>query len=125
MAQSIETPPTLVEQRAHMDLDELEEGKDAEVTIMVCRCWDTYTAYGKYLSTDFIVSDKKMNVFQCTAKNNIAHCFIPRLIEGCVYLIGNFQVIQNKEEYRILKANPLMIELQGSTYLRRQADVIG
>ncbi|XP_071728493.1 uncharacterized protein [Rutidosis leptorrhynchoides] len=118
--QSIETPPTLVEQRAHIHLDELEEGKDAEVMIMVCHRWDPYTAYGKYLSTDFIVSDKKGTVIQCTAKNNIAHCYIPRLIEGSVYLIGNFQVIRNKEEYRVLKDNPLMIELHGPTYLRRQ-----
>ncbi|XP_071714539.1 replication protein A 70 kDa DNA-binding subunit B-like [Rutidosis leptorrhynchoides] len=95
MAQSIETSPTLVEQRARIHLDELEEGKDDEVMIMG-------------------------NVIQCTAKNNIAHCFIPRLIEGSVYLIGNFQVIRNKEEYRVLKDNPLMIELQGPTYLRRQ-----
>ncbi|XP_071714270.1 uncharacterized protein [Rutidosis leptorrhynchoides] len=71
------------------------------------------------MSSEFIVSNERGNVMQCTAKNNIAHCFIDRLQEGCVYFIGNFTVVSNKDEYRILHDNKNKIELQGSTYLKK------
>ncbi|XP_071716694.1 uncharacterized protein [Rutidosis leptorrhynchoides] len=108
-------------QRTYVYLDELQVGQDAVVKVMICRTWDTHTVYGKYLSTDFISSDEKGNVVQLTAKNTVAHCFIPRLKEGSVYLLKNFEVISNRDTYRILKDNKFLIQLQGSTFLRRQA----
>ncbi|XP_071694784.1 uncharacterized protein [Rutidosis leptorrhynchoides] len=108
-------------QRTYVYLDELQVGQDAVVKVMICRTWDTYTVYGKYLSTDFIASDEKGNVVQLTAKNTVAHCFILRLKEGSVYLLKNFEVIPNRDTYRILKDNKFLIQLQGSTFLRRQA----
>ncbi|XP_071704022.1 uncharacterized protein [Rutidosis leptorrhynchoides] len=108
-------------QRTYVYLDELQVGQDAVVKVMICRTWDTHTVYGKYLSTDFIASDEKGNVVQLTAKNTVAHCFIPRLKEGSVYLLKNFEVISNRDTYRILKDNKFLIQLQGSTFLRRQA----
>ncbi|XP_071689352.1 replication protein A 70 kDa DNA-binding subunit B-like [Rutidosis leptorrhynchoides] len=108
-------------QRTYVYLDELQVGQDAVVKVMICRTWDTHTVYGKYLSTDFIASDEKGNVVQLTAKNTVAHCFIPRLKEGSVYLLKNFEVIPNRDTYRILKDNKFLIQLQGSTFLGRQA----
>ncbi|XP_071726943.1 uncharacterized protein [Rutidosis leptorrhynchoides] len=101
-------------------LNELEIGKQCQVKLMICRSWDTHTVYGRYLSTDFIASDEKGNIIQLTAKSNVAHHFIARLKDGIVYLLHGFEVISNRNEYRIMRDNNLMIELTGTTFLRKQ-----
>ncbi|XP_071699016.1 replication factor A protein 1-like [Rutidosis leptorrhynchoides] len=58
------------------------------------------------------------NVIQLTAKNTVAHCFISRLKEGTVYLLNKFEVIPNKDDYLLLRDNKVLIQLQGSTFLR-------
>ncbi|XP_071712826.1 replication factor A protein 1-like [Rutidosis leptorrhynchoides] len=87
---------------------------------MICRSWDTHMVYGRYLSTDFIASDEKGNIIQLTAKSNVAHHFITRLKDGIVYLLHGFEVISNRNEYRIMRDNSLMIEITGTTFLRKQ-----
>ncbi|XP_071704665.1 uncharacterized protein [Rutidosis leptorrhynchoides] len=62
MALPIENPTAQASQRTYSYLPELQIGKEAEVKIMICRSWDTHTAYGKYLSTDFIASDEKKDI---------------------------------------------------------------
>ncbi|XP_071742502.1 uncharacterized protein [Rutidosis leptorrhynchoides] len=121
MAQANQTPTSDVEKRSYVFLHELEVGKESEVKVMICRSWDTHTPYGKYLSTDFIASDEKGNAIQMTARSNVAHHFISRLKEGTVYLLNHFEVIPNREEYRILRDNKLMIQLNGSTFLRQES----
>ncbi|XP_071720456.1 replication protein A 70 kDa DNA-binding subunit E-like [Rutidosis leptorrhynchoides] len=108
-------------QRTYAYLHELQLGQEAVVKVMICRTWDTHTVYDKYLSTDFIASDEKGNVIQLIAKNTVAHCFIPRLKDGSVYLLKNFEVVPNRETYCILKDNKFLIQMQGSTFLRRQS----
>ncbi|XP_071735930.1 uncharacterized protein [Rutidosis leptorrhynchoides] len=120
MAQINQTSTCGLDKKSYVFLHQLELGKEAAVKVMICRSWDTHTAYGKYLSTDFISSDEQGNVIQLTAKSNVSHHFIPRLNAGCVYLLSHFDVIPNREEYRVLKDNKLMIQLHGSTFLRKQ-----
>ncbi|XP_071728567.1 replication protein A 70 kDa DNA-binding subunit B-like [Rutidosis leptorrhynchoides] len=133
MALPIENNMAQGGQRTYVYLHELQLGEDAVVKVMICRTWDTHSAYGKYLSTDFIASDEKVQnspyiwflnfcggVIQLTAKSTVAHCFIPRLKEGSVYLLKNFEVVPNRDSYRILRDNKFLIQLQGSTFLRRQ-----
>ncbi|XP_071713077.1 uncharacterized protein [Rutidosis leptorrhynchoides] len=121
MALPTENSLSQAPQRPYVYLHELQLGQEAVVKVMICRTWDTHTVYGKYLSTYFIASDEKGNVIQLTAKNTVAHCFIPRLKDGSVYLLKNFEVVPNRETYRILKDNKYLIQLQGSTFLRRQS----
>ncbi|XP_071688513.1 uncharacterized protein [Rutidosis leptorrhynchoides] len=110
----------VVDETSYVFVDQLQQGKQASVRVMICRSWDTHTKTGKYLSTDFIASDEKGNVIQITAKNNTAHCFIHRLKEGSVYFLSDFDVVPNKPDYRLLNDNQVMIQLQGSTRLRKQ-----
>ncbi|XP_071738717.1 replication protein A 70 kDa DNA-binding subunit E-like [Rutidosis leptorrhynchoides] len=120
MAQSSQSS-NAVANMSYVYLNQLEVGKQAVVKVMICRMWDTHTPYGKYLSSDFITSNEKMgNVIQLTAKHNIAHHFITRLKEGSVYLLKDFEVVANRDEYRILRANNVIIQLQGATYFERQ-----
>lgn len=55
----------------------------------------------------------------CTVRNNISHCFIGKLQEGFVYSMRDFTVKPNKEEYRIIKDATYMIELDGSTFVKK------
>ncbi|XP_071695383.1 uncharacterized protein [Rutidosis leptorrhynchoides] len=147
MAQNKAPSTSAVESKTRVFLNELQLGKQSQVQLMICRSWDTHTIYGRYLGTEFIASDEQVlfadcinpvicchmyngaqpnnpgDVIQLTAKSNVAHHFIPRLKDGFVYLLSNFDVISNRDDSRILKDNALMIELTGSTMLRKQPNV--
>ena len=45
---------------SHMFLSELREGSTGPIMIMVCRKWDVTRVNGKYMSTDYIVTDIKV-----------------------------------------------------------------
>ncbi|GJU47520.1 replication protein A 70 kDa DNA-binding subunit C-like protein [Tanacetum coccineum] len=88
------------------------------IIVMIGRMWDVSAVTGRYLSTDFVVSDAKGNMVHCTARANVARNFL-RLKEGAIYSIKNFVVKPNKEEYRILKNDTFMLEFDGSTAIRK------
>nr|GEV68807.1 hypothetical protein [Tanacetum cinerariifolium] len=80
--------------------------------------WDVHTLIGRYVSTDFVMSDAKGNTIHSSAKANVAHNFL-KLKEGLVYCLKNFVVQSNKEEYRIFRNHTYMIELNGATSVRK------
>ncbi|GKB85513.1 hypothetical protein Tco_0957785 [Tanacetum coccineum] len=85
---------------------------------MICRMWDVNDVTGCYLSTDFVMFDVKGNVMHYTARGNITHNFL-RLKERGIYLIKNFVVLPNKDEYRIIKNDTFMLEFVGATTIRK------
>ncbi|KAL6549360.1 hypothetical protein OROHE_008477 [Orobanche hederae] len=105
-------------------LDQLKEGDEGPIVVMICRRWDVHNINGRYLSTDFIVSDEKENVMHCTMKSNISHCFNDKVQEGSVVSMRYFSV-QKKDEYRIIKDNTYLIELNGSTSIRKATVNVG
>ncbi|KAL6577819.1 hypothetical protein OROMI_010147 [Orobanche minor] len=86
---------------------------------MICRKWDVNAVTGRYLSTDFLISDGKGNTMHCTAKSKTSHNFVDRLKEGIIYNINDFVVLPNTEDYRIKKESAYMIEFHGGTTVRR------
>ncbi|GKC53808.1 reverse transcriptase domain-containing protein, partial [Tanacetum coccineum] len=82
--------------------------------------WDVNSATGRYLSTDFIVSDEKGNFMHCTARGNIAHNFL-RLKEGAIYSVKNFTVQPNKDDFRVLRFAHFILEMDGDTFVCRSA----
>ncbi|KAK9050091.1 hypothetical protein SSX86_024688 [Deinandra increscens subsp. villosa] len=99
--------------------DQLELGSSMSIVVMVCRSWDCDNVHGRYISTDYIFSDKNGDSIHATARSNIAHYFVDKLKEGCLYLLKNFTVLNNRPAYRIVKDSRYMIELQGSTVFRK------
>ncbi|KAL6564001.1 hypothetical protein OROHE_005241 [Orobanche hederae] len=85
-------------------LDELNVNVSGPIVAMVCRKWDVNAVTGRYLSTDFLISD---------GRGNIMHCII--------YYINDFTVLSNKEDYRIMKDSAYMIEFEGATSMRRSS----
>ncbi|GKA01285.1 hypothetical protein Tco_0673950 [Tanacetum coccineum] len=77
-------------------LDQLCLDVTGTIIVMIGRVWDVSAVSGRYLSTDFVVSDAKMN--QCSARASVAHYFL-RLREGGIYSVKKFAVKPNKEEY--------------------------
>ncbi|GJW53577.1 hypothetical protein Tco_0097662 [Tanacetum coccineum] len=88
------------------------------IIVMLGRKWEVSAVIGRYLSTDFVVSDAKGNTIHCYAKATVAHNFL-RLKEGSIYYVKKFVVKPNKEEYRILKNDAYMLEFDGSTTIRK------
>ena len=41
-------------------IDYIQEGSDGPLTVMLCHKWDVISINKKYLSTDYIMSDKKV-----------------------------------------------------------------
>ncbi|KAJ0736730.1 putative nucleic acid-binding protein [Helianthus annuus] len=107
-----------------MALTDLREGSTGPITVMVCRKWDVTNVNGRYMSTDYVVSDVKGGMIHCTARNNIAHYFFDKIKEGGVYLLKGFTV-QRTDQYRILKDSPFVIWLNGSTTVKRVDDTSG
>ncbi|KAJ0548053.1 putative nucleic acid-binding protein [Helianthus annuus] len=107
-----------------LGLADLREGSTDPITVMVCRKWDVTSVNGRFMSTDYVVSDIKGGVMHCTARNNIAHYFFDKLKEGGVYLLKGF-VVQRTDQYRILKDNPFVIGLNGSTVVKKVDDAGG
>ncbi|GKB05874.1 54S ribosomal protein L19, mitochondrial [Tanacetum coccineum] len=97
-------------------LDELKVDDTGSIIVMVGRVWDVNATTCRYLSTDFVVSDSKM--IHCTAKATIAHNFL-RLKEGGIFLIKNFAVLPNKNEFRVFRHDMFMLEFDGSTTIRK------
>ena len=47
-------------------LNQLKEGDEGPIVVMVCRTWDVHNINGRYLSTDFVVSDERVKIaFLC------------------------------------------------------------
>ncbi|GJV77616.1 ATP-dependent DNA helicase PIF1 [Tanacetum coccineum] len=85
---------------------------------MIGRVWDVTAVNGRYLSTDLVVSDSKVNMIHCTAKSTVIHNFL-RLKEGGIYSFKNFMVLPNKDEFRIFRHDMFMIEFDGETTARK------
>ena len=43
-------------------LNELQEGDEGPIVVMICRTWDVHNINGRYLSTDFVVSDERVKL---------------------------------------------------------------
>ncbi|GJZ07598.1 ATP-dependent DNA helicase PIF1-like protein [Tanacetum coccineum] len=52
-------------------LDQLELGVTGTIVVMICRMWDVNSATCRYLSTDFIVSDEKMDGDTVVCKSSV------------------------------------------------------
>ncbi|GKE21548.1 reverse transcriptase domain-containing protein, partial [Tanacetum coccineum] len=91
--------PKVRQSSVKLFLDQLQVGVTGTIVVMIGLKWDG-------------------NMVHCTARSNVAHNFL-RLKEGTIYSIKNFAVKPNKEEYRILKNDPVMVEFDGSTTIRK------
>ncbi|GKC16451.1 reverse transcriptase domain-containing protein [Tanacetum coccineum] len=99
-------------------LNQLDLGVTGTIVVMICRMWDVNAATGRYLSTNFIVSDTKSNLIHCIARGNIAYNFL-RLKEGVVYSVKNFTVLPNKDEFRVMRYADFMLEFDGDTTVQK------
>ncbi|GJZ08211.1 DNA helicase PIF1, ATP-dependent [Tanacetum coccineum] len=105
-------------QQAPLFLDQLEVDVTGTIVVMIGRIWDVNTITGRYLSTDFVVSDYKGNMIHCSAKSNVAHNFL-RMKEGGIYAVKKIVVVPNKDEYRRSKQDMFMLEFDGETTVRK------
>ncbi|GJX03373.1 hypothetical protein Tco_0189289 [Tanacetum coccineum] len=112
--------------KPHLFLDEFEVDVTGMIVVMIGRVWDVNVVTGRYLSTDFVVFESRGNMIHYTAKASIPHNFL-RLKEGGIYSIKNFVVLPNKDEFRILKHDTIMLEFDGETTVRKVSvnDVTG
>nr|GEW67408.1 hypothetical protein [Tanacetum cinerariifolium] len=101
-------------------LNQLELGATGTIVVMICGTWDVNSSTGRYLSTDFIVSDKEGYLMHYTARGNIAHNFL-LLKEGPVYSVSHFLVQPNKEDFRVMRFADFMLECNGDTRVRKSS----
>nr|GEY62849.1 hypothetical protein [Tanacetum cinerariifolium]GEY86527.1 hypothetical protein [Tanacetum cinerariifolium] len=97
-----------------LNMDKLQVGVTGTIIVMLCRLWDVSTVTSRYLSTDLVVSNAWGNAIHYSAMANIAHNFI-RLKEGRIYIVKNFVVQPNTEEYHIKKDDTFMLEFDEDT----------
>ena len=44
-------------------LEQLDAGVSGAIVVMICRMWDVNAVSGRYLSTDFVVSDARVSKY--------------------------------------------------------------
>ena len=49
-------------QAQNQSLSELKEGDGGPIVVMICRTWEVHNINGRYLSTDFVVSDERVKI---------------------------------------------------------------
>ncbi|GJZ21427.1 reverse transcriptase domain-containing protein [Tanacetum coccineum] len=94
----LDIPDKSLKANSEVFLDQLRLDLTGTIIVMLGRMWDVSAVTGRYLSTDFVVSDAK---------------------EGSIYSVKIFAIKPNKEEYRILKNDAYMLEFDGSTTIRK------
>ncbi|GJT77167.1 replication protein A 70 kDa DNA-binding subunit C-like protein [Tanacetum coccineum] len=99
-------------------LDQLRANVTGIIIVMISWVWDVSVVSGRYLSTDFVVSDAKGQMIHCSALASVAHNFL-HLKEGGIYSVKIFVVKPNKEEYQVIKDDNFMLEFNGSTTFRK------
>ncbi|GKC69066.1 replication protein A 70 kDa DNA-binding subunit C-like protein, partial [Tanacetum coccineum] len=99
-------------------LKQLELGATGTIVVMICKMWDTNTSIGRYLTIDFIISDREGNLMHCTTRGNIAHNFL-RLKERTIYSVKNFNVQPNKDEFCVMRFADFMLEFDSNTIVRK------
>ncbi|GJY70637.1 hypothetical protein Tco_0474340, partial [Tanacetum coccineum] len=55
----LQTSSEAAQTTTELYLNELTDGATGTIIVMVCRIWDVHTITGRYLSTDFVISDAK------------------------------------------------------------------
>ncbi|GKD64698.1 hypothetical protein Tco_1306806 [Tanacetum coccineum] len=68
--------------------------------------------------SDLFLDKLEGNTMHCTARSTIAHNFV-KLKEGVVYSRKDFFVQPNKDEYRVIKDDALMLEFDGATTMQK------
>ncbi|GJZ32046.1 hypothetical protein Tco_0577482 [Tanacetum coccineum] len=92
-------------------LNQLELGATGTIVVMICRMWDVNSSTGRYMSTDFIVSDKEVYSDYSDSLYSVQ--------EGAIYFVRNFSVLPNKEDFRVMRFFDFMLEFNGDTRVRK------
>ncbi|KAL6552459.1 hypothetical protein OROHE_007823 [Orobanche hederae] len=87
----------VVQHNVDLFLEQLDVGVTDTIVVMIRMVWDVNAVTRQYLSIDFVVCDAR----------------------GVVYSIKNFILQPNKDDYRIIRHDPLMLEFDGSTTTRK------
>nr|GFB18159.1 hypothetical protein [Tanacetum cinerariifolium] len=56
------TSSEVTQPKIELYLNELTDGASGMIIVMICHSWDVHTITGRYLSTDFVMSDAKTSV---------------------------------------------------------------
>ncbi|KAL8167440.1 hypothetical protein V2J09_008939, partial [Rumex salicifolius] len=103
----------------YVSLSQLVEGLVVSVKVMVCRKWDSTNSFGKYMSTEYLLSDAEGNVMHCSFRSSISHRFVALLEEGSVFSFKNFSLLVIKEKFRIRKDDRHIISLEDYTVVNK------
>nr|GEY18006.1 hypothetical protein [Tanacetum cinerariifolium] len=93
--------------KAYLFMDQLEVDVTGTIVMMIGSVWDVNAITGRYLSTDFVVSDSKVSTQ------------FPEAKKGGIYNVKNFVVLPNKDEFWIFKPHMFMLEFDGETIARK------
>lgn len=98
-------------------LDQLNTEKDDWIIkVRVARFWEVISSGSREpISTDMVLIDERGVLIHATIKNTFGHRFVGLLTEGGLYVLKNFSVVNNKEQWRVVGDNKLMIQFYSST----------
>ncbi|XP_038721806.1 uncharacterized protein LOC120013903 [Tripterygium wilfordii] len=97
-------------EKYHFLSDLTMDDKDWRIRVRISRVWNTIvpTANDLLLSHDYLFTDEEGMTMQATIKKNTASDLRAQLIEGDIYCIMNFVVVQSNKKYRICESEQMI-----------------
>ncbi|KAM3235288.1 hypothetical protein P3L10_015324 [Capsicum annuum] len=98
---------------------------DLMIRVRICRMWDTinFKKNGELISLDMIFVDEKGNLAHAIVRKNHISKFKHKLIEGSLFIIKNFKMVESSGVYRPVE-NSLKIIFFPSTVIKSLSEDI-
>ncbi|XP_021722587.1 uncharacterized protein LOC110690070 [Chenopodium quinoa] len=110
---------------SNSSIRELNSSKnDWKIKVRVSRLFDVlnFRKHNSLISLDMVLIDEVVDYVHASIKGKFVQQFRSKLIEGKVYTIRYFSVVPNKNEYRVVSDNKIMIQFFQNTSVKGVAD---
>ncbi|WCJ18743.1 hypothetical protein M5689_001072 [Euphorbia peplus] len=96
-----------------------KNSKNIRIKVRVARKWDFSSTYnpGQIFSFELLLLDEEGSSIQCTIPDQISETFRKQLLEGNIYHISGFNVIEARKVYRI-STHPYRIRLPENAFVK-------
>ncbi|XP_074290962.1 replication protein A 70 kDa DNA-binding subunit D-like [Silene latifolia] len=93
---------------------------DWKLKVRISRLWDVESPKkrGFIIFTDMVLIDEEGAYVHASLRGEAAPKLRQKLVEGKIYIMKNFEVVPNKDEYRVVSDSKIMLNFQFDTFVK-------
>ncbi|XP_074300167.1 replication protein A 70 kDa DNA-binding subunit B-like [Silene latifolia] len=107
--------------RSYSLINELNSSKNEwKIKIRVSRLWEVlnFRKNNSLICVDMVLIDEERNYIHATIESSLWRFYRTKIVEGSICLLENFKVQPNKENYRVVSDNKIMISFIYETHVK-------